>query len=338
MPILSIYKGDSELSFLYYASSSNYKFYRFPYVYLPQIFDFSREDFYNQVLSHVSKKLKFPKTSCDYIISGYPVSNDTGLEAKYEVKITDAVAGFGPYTCIYVDRFKLITSDSFASYCPLPTQLSYDVANLYSNLQIYPHIRPSSEAEAEDVDDLIRGISLRVHVDISKKRPVLVSGSRFVSQEKIDVAEYLLILDLVKDPGIFDFRMDAQNVLPPLALLNNYDSNLFGSLNFDFPHYGTVLNAGGSVECLFESYSGKTQLISVNKDELFVLPLASGESARLVVKNNILGSFETEVTGGALGFLIDARDKFDENYFQEAYRQRFMSSWKKVLSESIKGF
>jgi len=337
MPILSVYKGDSELSFLYYKSASDFKLYRFSYAYLPNVFDFSEKEYYDQVLQLVGKELGFSTTGCEFITTSYPKSDFLGETGKFDICLSESLKSFSGCTCVYVDRFKLITSESASSYCPSPAALNYDIANLYSNWQLYPHVRPSNDVEMEDLDSLVREISLESKVDIKKKRPVLVSGSRFC-EEKPDVLAYLLIFDLVRQPGLFDLRIDVQNALPVLATLNSFDSNLYGSMHFDFPKYGSVLNAGGGVECLFESYSGKTQLISVNKDEIFIMKLGKGESARVVVKNSVLGSFESEVTGGEIGFLIDARDKEGKDFLKDAYRQRYLSAWKKVLSENIGGF
>ena len=184
------------------------------------------------------------------------------------------------------------------------------------------------------------------HVANKTMRPLdlIVAGGGVVSDGVSLGQSLLLLLDAIQPVGILPILIDQNNLLPLLgvaAARNNFlpvqviDSGAFTGL-------GTVIsvvasaNYGQQVLRAKLTYSDGTDVRSdVKFGGLEILPLASGESARLSLQplnraDAGLGpgrSGSITVTGGALGVVIDARGRPLQFPSDPVRRRELIKKW-----------
>ena len=200
---------------------------------------------------------------------------------------------------------------------------------------MYPQITQLDELKRFDIDSVARVHRSQLPDILDTHKPVVFTGCSFCNfSEQLSPLSYILALDLIREHGTFELKLDEHNVLPNLGLINMYDGNLLANVSdYKLTSLGTILNLPGTVECLFESDYGTSQLIDVAKDKLFFVPLEEGSTARIVAKNSLTGTIEKTVTGGKLGFIIDTRDKSGvQDYSSKKY-----APWLKSLKEVLEG-
>lgn len=348
MPILSISFGSASVSFLYLKTAHEYKGYSYPYAYSKSIFGHfvSESDFYKELIQQVCKELEVEAGSYDLVIAGFPEPPELDLDAKLSISLDKILFEIPGYSCFYVGNFKLIHLNAFMYACPLveyfvrtPSISLIDKVNNEANLSIYPQILPVNDLEKFDIDNVSRFYLARSMPVVKDELPILFTGFSPYTVHKDDYLNYLLALDLIREPGIFELKMDEENILSCLALINAYDSKLYASMEiYKFASIGTLLNSPGNTECLFESESGTKQLIEVEKNKLFFIPVDAASRAKIVIKNNLLGTTEKYISGGKLGFIIDTRDKLDNEVFTQQYLEKSYNTWIKDIKQVLENF
>ena len=264
-----------------------------------------------------------------------------------------------------VETFAVASGSSWVAYYPTKKDLTFSqpvLTNYLSNKTLYPSLIPSSPDTFKAEDVLTKTLATSVSAVSLADQPLLFTGGRFAVFEKNPVATYLLALDLLKNPGLYTVKIDTANKLPVISILNYYLMGESGpkskkkkkkekvsflsddilSLNdeaiFDdeFVSLGTVLNAPGGVECLFEKEAGNSQFVELKSDKLFIFPLEKNASARIVVDGKSVGHIDTSIRGGSLGLVIDTRDKGTSDFLTSSSTGH--SDWVKVISERISAF
>jgi hypothetical protein len=345
MPTLSIYIGESQISALLYKSPSDFEFSHFSYVY-PQslIVDGSNKDKFNkQVLALFAKRFGV-KISDITVITG---------DLMGESGVYTSLSSIQDYDWLYADNFTIATPEEFISFFPYGKDSKFSLAelkNYFSNRSLYPQYISSSPKFLNAADMLLREMMQTSKHNYYGEKPVILTGGRFAQLDVNPVMTYVLGLSLLKDPGLYDLRLDSECILPVLSLLNNQAINkeegsekesvsalsadmvgVFDKTLFEekLTTLGTVLKVPGGVECLFEKDVGEPQLISLKENEIFVFPLDKLDLARISVTGKSINKLETSVRGGTLGFVIDTR----QSDYNEVKRE-----WLKVIQERISAF
>jgi hypothetical protein len=328
MPILSIYFGMSEVSLLYFDNPENLRVYNYPFSI------FSQPQSLPEFLKIVEKELKIDINEYELLISGFPYVPEVPgnlpkpvLSATIE-KIIPSTMSFSGFL---VNRFTLITPRSYVSG-ELNIEAESFLSNYLSNLSIYPHMGTVDPLDTYTLDNYIRFNNLSIPESV----PVVFTGERFSKMHDSDPFTYLLMLDLIKQPGVHEIRRDIDNVFINLALLSIYDKKYTHLLlEHDFVNVGTILNLPGGAECLLESEDGTTQFIEVKEEELFIIPTLRSSNNRAVIKSPTLGSMERYLRGGNLGLIVDTRSKCSPELFNRDYIEKNFKIWINNIEEVL---
>ncbi|HLC93563.1 MAG TPA: hypothetical protein VJG85_00940 [Patescibacteria group bacterium] len=327
MPILSIYLGRSEVSFLIFNSPEDYKVYNYPY-------SLTEPDFIKELIKVVSKELKTPNLSkYDLLMCGFPEVPKIDTEPKLSITLDKVATGIKEFYPVFMSNFSILTASSFLSVAKLE-YVDISMSDFFPNLSIYPYLLPSDSLEQFTLDNFIRFFpaDLTAH---NINVPMVFSGERFGFDFSGDPLSYMLIIDLVKSLGFYELRHDPQNIVANLSMIAKYDekySNLLA--DFKFLNLGYLVNAPGTVEGLLETESGTRQFFEVGSDKLFLIPLAE-EHNRVVIKSSVLGNIEKTVSGGKLGLIIDTRPKSNPQIFNDDYVEKGLNVWTTSLREVI---
>ncbi|MFZ5425266.1 MAG: hypothetical protein ACOZAO_05715 [Patescibacteria group bacterium] len=343
MPVLAAHIGSSEISFLYFSSPLNYKFFGMPYIYSSNIYGnyLDRNSFYDKVFQHAVKTHRLPSKDLEILVCSYP-EDHCDISNSHCITLDKALNSINGYKYVYVDRHKVIESGVPIERSLLPDTSDdsrediarSEEANFLANLTIYPFVKPINSAEQLDFDNATRSQLNGLVLD--PEIPVVFTGDRFnAATERWDLA-YLLMLDLISNAGFFELYLDAANRVAPLALLNSYNSALFDSIkDVNYKPLGTLLNVPGGVECLFETELGTSQLVDIGSNDLFLFPLEVGAQARVLIKSDVMGTLDRFVIGGELGFVIDTRLKQSYASFIENYSEKELRLFEHVISSRV---
>lgn len=319
MPILSFYEGYTELSFGVFEDKIDAdvaNIYRFPYTYSNNLFEnsFPREQFYKDVFSVACKELNTNIKNCTLYNSGFLSVPELPFESKNSVSVFSNLAS----SVIYVSSQMIALNKEFYSYMPLDANVG-DL-NARMNLDMYHNIISADSHDVVLKDALLREIISRSTFNLSQGE-FIFTGDRFREFSLNPSLAYLLIFDLLKDPGVFFLRLDKDNLYA--------HSVSIGDSTLTYPYIGTLINIPGDVECLYETDVGTSQLFDLKEDNIFMLPLNPGSDARIMVKSSSQ-SFEQTVLGGSLGVIIDTRDKSERIEFKEVYLNMVKQSMNRI--------
>lgn len=364
MSTLSIYVGESQISALSFNSQTDFKFGFYPYVFPSELMknDLNEEKFYAQVLRYLNKAFGIP-ASAGTVLIGTLGGVSTKIKGEV-VPIAEALSTVQNYIWALVESSLVLSGKSWVSFYPTEKDLTFSqpvFVNYLSNKSLYPQIIPSSPDTFKAVDILTKSLVSTTDPIEATEQPLIFTGGRFTSLEQNPVETYLLALDLIRSPGIFNVKIDVANKLPVIGILNHHlvsnaseesskkkkeaISFLSGDLlsvnseeifDEEFISLGTVLNAPGGVECLFEVEVGNSQFVELKGDRLFVFPLDKNASARIVADGKSVGHIEKNIRGGSVGLVIDTRDKSDVDFLTSTSTQH--SDWVKVINERISAF
>ncbi len=289
MYILSFYEGTSELSF-----ALGRKLFKFPYTYSESIFGtiFTKEQFYKDVFELAAKELGVKLKECEIHAIGVLDIPKIPFEIKKSLCLLTSL----PENYVYMTRNMVAVNHSYNSYTPLTLYDSDD--NLLANMGIYPNLFSSDTHDVNVKDTLLRSIMVGSEYKFMGTG-VLFTGDRFIDFDTNPPLSYLLVFDTVKQPGIFNLRIDKKNFFPHMLMIG---------LDEEFAPLGTLVNSPGKTECLYKTDVGTSQMIELEPNKLFIVPLERGNEAHILIKNSE-GQMEQRVFGGELGVIFDTRDK-----------------------------
>lgn len=298
MPVLSFYEGISELSFLKLddlSGSADDSLFKFPYVYSEKLFgsSFTKDEFYSSVYELACKSLGIVAKDTEVFACG--VINEPQVPFKTVKK--GSVLKSLPPNYAFISDHTFAYSDAIFSMMPVDTVDPQD--DMEANLSIYTNVFFAETGDILNKDSMLREIIKNSGVTIDAKE-VVFTGERVSDRRISPVVTYLFLLDIVKNPGIYHLKMDRNNLFSHTFLAGGNEPPI--------PSVGTLINSPGKTECLYETDVGTSQLIDLEAEKLFVLPLEAGAGARLMVKN-VEGQTDTLVYGGELGVILDTRDK-----------------------------
>lgn len=325
MPILSVYFGSSEVSFLVINGPEDYKVFNYPYI-------SENENFLKDLVKLATKELGIKLSDCDVLTCGFPEVLGGFLNPKMSYSLEKVIPKISNYFTCFVDNFTVITPNGFLS-CADISELNAEDVNALSNLLLYRNVIQTDTFDQINVDNMIRFFPKEI-TSLRTGSSVLFSGDRFSSSFKDDAFSYLLMFDLIKTPGIFQIKLDKNNMLANLVMVSMYNQE-FPNLAKDrsFLDVGCLVNAPGGAEILRESQDGSSQLVDVKAGEVFIIPVLENTTSRIVVKSQSLGNVEKIVSGGRLGLIIDTRAKNDPKLFNKGYFERNYKTWETSIEE-----
>jgi hypothetical protein len=327
MPTLSIFFSSSEISALFIDEDYSTRSFNYPYI-------SSNEGFIRDVCKLAEKDLGVSISNTELLVTGFPKPYGEFLNPKLFIsleKVASREFGFYP---VYTSNFTVVSKSGYSSNIDL-SNITTDEVNSLSNLVLYRQVIQTDNFDQFNVDNLVRFLPESIVKPISEE-PVIMSGDRFSRSFKRDANSLLLILDLIKIPGKYQVILDKNNLLPCLSLAYYYDGR-FGNLikSFKFDDLGTLINSPGGAEIYVSGNDGTSQLLQVESDKIFILPMAAGVVSKATVKRQGASTQEMLLRGGSLGLIVDTRIKNNAKMFTKDYIEDNLKVWHKALEEAL---
>ncbi len=336
MPVLSIYLGSSVISAgLIYSQEdkqnglNNTDIYEtLPYPLLNFHTDAEKEHFLNTFISQ-------------FLTSADPALKQESLQIKFvslvESPLRSLTQDMSSVSQLYMgDTKHIFCANSFyfhagkliyANPYPKYTTDIYneeEKINILFNLEVYPFNYPADEFSQSLYDDAIVYLqnslapkSLQAKAVKHKKehfkqtKDLVFTGDRFTYYKAGEDSAYYLALSLLDEYGLFSVKIDTKNVSThKLNYAKSFASISDAQIDQIEQNSGAIVSAGtfikfiGSAECLFESQVGTKQLFQMLENQIQIIPLATGEKAKITVKGSGFDTFEATVEGGDLGVVF----------------------------------
>jgi hypothetical protein len=150
------------------------------------------------------------------------------------------------------------------------------------------------------------------------EKPIAFLGCRFNTLHGIEDVNTMLILQLLQGTGTYDIFVDSNDSTILTNLLRIYLGKDPG-ITVHPEKLATLISIPSNIECLIASQIGTSQIIDLEKDKIFVLPLPKEERTKIMLKPAGNAQVERIVSGGKLGLIFDTRTSKTD--FATAYRQ-----------------
>lgn len=298
MSILSIYIGDTEISFVASRNNSDVidesNFFKFPYVYAQSLqgSSYSEEKFFKDLINLATKSLGIKLDDCKLRV----VTNSEITPLALDVSEYFVFYNKIPANHYYVTPLRLSyaqTTTSVANMEPIEDK------NMNANREIFNFQDYQDVIKNNQTDQNINYMFYQAQA-MFKQGVVNFFGDRM---SYINIAPHLtslLIINSISQVGKYVLRIDEHNIFP--HFLHSQE------MGYSFTNLGTLLNSPGYTEVLVKTSLGTSQLLEILPQKLFILPLKSGDKADILVKSNN-ATQESVVSGGDVGLIIDTRDK-----------------------------
>lgn len=334
MPVCVVYAGLSCVSILIVKTPDDKIQLNFPYSYSDYFSgNFkNKKNFVDALIERFFSENNLNKTDFQFAFCWYPEipnQSDTSVSSISLNQLIKETTDFS--LCIFVNRYGIFTQDYGNMYASLNPDTSNDLAqdvveemNLASNSYVFPQIIPNNVFDVIDEDNNVR------FINIEPKEKIIITGDRFFGRNTHESP--ILAFDLIKKPGVFDFRIDTKNMWIMLELISRMNEKMgeILSANTDFAG-GTLVNSPGGAECLVSGEEGSDRLLVVKDNSIFVLPLNKGSRAKITVKGSVLNTTQKSIWGGELGLVIDTREKTNLASFKEIYTQKNLKMWEEAI-------
>jgi len=350
MPILSVIFGDSGVSFLFLDSLSNYKAHNFPYIYSRDLFggQYSESAFYSEMFNIVCKTLKKDLNSYQVLIGGYPEPPRIEINRVFELPLSSFIHYGAIYHSVLINNTSLVSPSRCFSAFPVKylndslVDETYEHVrtNYFANMSAFPMYKSNSKEDPAlliEKDNIFRLLDVSPkHPDMEKDKSILFSGERFLNIELDNAKSVEFCLDLIKKPGVFQIKLDTQNLYSAMALAQAYDQSYETLiLEAEFTNLCTLINAPGASEFLVYTGNSENKYMELLPDALYFLPASEKTQLAVKMKNGVLGTVERYIQGGALGLIVDTRDKSNEKTFTSHYVSKNIKEWISVIDKNI---
>ncbi len=310
MPILSVCRTPSRLSFFSFTSPTDFEWFKYPYAHVAGLFGENAGEFIRAV---VRKQIGIELSSAEVLLTGFSDMPIVDFEVKIAQTLWDALSGITKFNVFYLDTFFAAYTGGFISVFPSAIDSSVhqtETSNFFGNLAVYPFVTAAKPADLHSINTYLKSVLPDDGYGFDKTKPIVFTGDKFAKTQNL-ADRYLLIIDTTKQEGIFDLYYDVDERLPPLGLFSLYNAEAYARVfeSLEMQRLGTLVSARGGVECLVENPVGSRQIFDVKDNDMFVLPLPPDMESRVVVKAASLGTVEKVIRGGELGFIVDTRDK-----------------------------
>ena len=334
MPICVIYAGLSCVSILAIKSPDDRIQLNFPYSYSDYFSgNFkNKKNFIEALIDRFFQENNLTKTDFQFASCWYPEITDFDDSTALNISLNQLIKETSDFSlCVFVNRYGILTQN-FGSLCSALTintdneltQDEMEKMNFVSNSYTFPQIIPHNIFDMLEEDNSLR------FIDVESKEKEMITGDRFFKRNTN--ISYILAFDLIKKPGIYEFKIDTGNMWVLLELANRMNEKLgeILSTNTDFMG-GTLVNSPGGAECLVSGEEGSDRLLEIKENSIFVLPLKKGSKAKITVKGSALNTTQKSIWGGDFGLVIDTRAKNNPARFKEIYTQKNLKLWEEAI-------
>ncbi|MFC1722332.1 hypothetical protein ACFL0C_01645 [Patescibacteria group bacterium] len=345
MPTLSINYGLSDITAVCIDDLGDLSDISIGYPYSRDLFAhfYSEQEYYTDIFNHILKKLKIHKTDLKVIATGFPHIPAIGYEYSSALTLDKLFKLVDKCHIVCADNCSIFTQDTFISLQNLNNLgLGEQEKNYLANLYVYKNAYPTTLSHYNllfaNIWHIVNSINgTRPLPKMEVEYPLLFLGDIFsVKEQEFTNIAYLYMVSLIRDPGIYYLTFDQRNLFPHFVHL--------AAFNNDFTHFkddystkelGTLINSPGNTSCLIETEVGTSQLVEVSANRMFFVPMKREEGARIVVKSELLGSFEKKISGGDLGLIIDTRSKHDTKAYTYSDLQQDINANLKNINEVL---
>lgn len=313
--LLACYFDVSDVSFALLAvDSKEIKYFNFPYTYSEQAFSnqINEADFNKAVIESVLKDNKIKISDVEVLVMGLLVEPPVSIETKLSTKFTSVVSEIPNIYPFIVNEFTVMTRDHILSYQDreYKSQKSIDPTEFddLANLSVYPQLVP---VDIPTITVLDKGLSQKaggVSLEYSSGQTLTFSGSRFSRNPLQEYLDWILALDLVRNPGFYRLLIDKKNAVPLCALISKYNPEINLDPESDTEALGTLVNSPGDTECLLSSDLGTSQFFEVKKDAFYTVPAGRDSKISLSLKSHSLGNQGKVIQGGRAGLIVKTLD------------------------------
>lgn len=319
MSLLSIYIGNSFVSTLYVNEEGYVTNFNFPYNYNTKLYGHfcDSESFYKEVIDYVIKKLHIKKTGLEIIATSYPAVPALGYDLQYFNTVDKLISSQSDYIVYVLDGYSFFSQKEHFSFDPSEDlTVTTPDHNYMSNLSIYNNARASTLAHYNYLLSRFRQMLKHEDRDSLVDRPILFLGDFII--EKFENRGKLFLTEFIRNPGIYNLKIDTTNTYLHSLLIKNYNSNIYNQLKRSTINtLGTLINSPGESSFLLKPDLENSRLLDLQENKFFITPLAETSVMNVVIKNKTLGSKDVSVSGGSLGLILDTRDKLDEAKFND---------------------
>ncbi len=323
MTVLSVFVDLHNINLLLFKSKDEFWFKKFPYVYNKSLFSasFSKDEFYLSLFTSVCSEHGVALETCDILICGFldepkfGTDSHSELSKKANVKLSttlfEVIKKVEHVYPVHINNHAVFTKEKCYSLTSVrsinkPTELiDIDEENYYANLELYPQIVSNEIAVQIDIDTNIASL-IPEDYSVDPAVPVVFCGARFSHNYQFKELDYLLILNFLNKPGVYDVRRDDNDALVLTTMLKMYDSKI--DIDIEIPHEETVLVSKYTIDGAIQTQEGTSQLVHIDKNRLLVIPSAKEERINIKLKSRDLGNVDRDVEGSNIGLIFDTRD------------------------------
>ncbi len=311
MSTLAAYFDTSNASFLFIKDKKHINIFPFPYVYSKSMFgnQCSEKEFCQGILDTALANNQAKASTCDLVVSSFRNPPEFSVKPKLEVGIQDLVRDCDNYFPVVISGESHVTPNSFfmsSRQGDLAVKNYDEQSDTLENLCIYPHIIVDDISIQSEIDKkIILGMPAGLKTD--NKNKILFSGGRFFQRTFNRELDYIMILDMIKKPAVYDVFIDRNNAFPLVQSMKMYDKSLDIDMEKYIESVGTFICCEGSVECLLKTSVGEDRFFEIAKDRVDVVPLKLDSPAKLHIKNSTLGSLDIYTVGGEVGLVFDTK-------------------------------
>jgi hypothetical protein len=345
MPVLAAYFAFSGAYLLVETEDKNsepYKFFSFPYRYIPAMFGNNYDEFrFNaDIINLVAMEMGKRASDYDILVAGTWDSPRLSYEPKLYLsldRIYQTAYGLNPVyvsnRLVHTKSDKVAIGQSVSSLTSRdlgrgPSSLNNEVEYL-NNYEIYPQLSTIDLPTRLDFDRSIVS-DFRSSAKISEDSGDLYfTGSKFAEKVLDPELDYILMLDIINSQGVYKIYKDSRNAFVLISLINAYSKKRKMSVFEDYAeNVGTLIKIPGPLECSVSGGDGTGQVFDLAADELFVVPIDAASVVDIKVKSPSLdNTIERKVTGGKIGLI-----------FNSLTDTKLLSDDRRLLNTSIKFF
>jgi hypothetical protein len=345
MPALAAYFAFSGAYLLVETGSKKsepYKFFSFPYRYIPAMFGNNYDDyrFNAEIINLVAQEMGKKPEDYDILVAGKWEKPHVAFEPKMYLsldRIYQTAYGLNPIyvsnRMVHTKSDKVFIGQGVSSLATRdvghgPSSLNNEVEYL-NNYDIYPQLSTIDLPTRLDFDRSIVNdfrASARITEDAGD---LFFTGSKFAEKVLDPELDYILIMDMINTPGVYKIFKDSRNAFVLLSLLNEFHKKKKVPAFEDYAELvGTLIKIPGPLECYVGGGEGTGQVFDLAQDELFVVPIDSSSVVDITVKSPSLDKMlERKVCGGKIGLIFNSLDT-----------SKLLSDDRRLLNTSIKFF
>lgn len=309
--LLACYFDVSDVSFaLVSYQTQEVKFFNFPFHYSEEAFSnqINEADFNKSVIEAILKSNKIKISEVEIIAAGLIEPVKVSLDLAFSTTATTLLQGIDGIYPVIVNDFSVLTKDAILSYVSCTRQkksLDGDESDELANLSIYPQLIsvdiPTTTVLDREVSEKVSLLDL----EYTQKQHIVFSGSRFSRPVVYEYLDWMLVIDLVRKPGLHCISLDRKNSVPLFSLIKKYKPQTTLDNSTYLESLGTLINSPGETECLLSSDVGTGQFFSVKKDSIYVVPMTQGSKGTLAIKNHVIGNLKEVIDGGSAGLIVN---------------------------------